>query len=90
MGGVGDRTQSVSRHKANSAGRTQSVREQGAFQQDSNRLRLPGQENANLGYGIGVRGERGREPACGVTIPNPWMASAWTSRGRREGRRAWV
>lgn len=71
MGWVGDRTQSVSRHKASSAGRTQSVREQGAFQQDSNGRGLPGQENANLGYGIGVRGERGREPAWGVTILNP-------------------
>lgn len=60
----------MSRHKASSAGRTQSIREQGALQQDSNGLRLLGQKNANLGYGIGVRGEGCREPTWGVTALN--------------------
>ena len=85
MGWVGDRTQSVSRHKASSAGRTQSIREQAALQQDSNGLGLPGQEDANLGYGIGVRGERGREPACRVTIPNPVDGERLDFQGQQGG-----
>lgn len=85
LGWVGDRTRSVSRHKASSAGRTQSIREQGGLHQDSNGLGLLGQENANLGYGIGVRGERGREPTWGVTALNSLDGERLDFQGQKEG-----
>ena len=66
----------MSRHKASSFGRTQSVREQGALQQDSKGLGLPDRKAPASAMELGSEGREAESPPGESLYRAPWMASA--------------